>query len=170
MAQKWPNDADSHGDSNVSLSVIKQEVETFRLLQEDQLTDISEHNNSTALQEGVSIGKVYWLEQEVHCYRLEIGDHKVCRRQDTHFINASKLIKLSSITRGRRDAILRAEKVKYTVRKDQIDFRGVWVPFERARYLAVLVGIYDQVQDLFSYDMECVYQMQAVDGEGEALE
>lgn len=164
MGEKWPVKPYIQNKTDDNISVIRQEVENFRLFQEDQLSDTSETNNNTTLQEGVSISKVYWSGEETYCYQLEIGEHKICRRQDTNFINASKLIKLSSMTRGRRDGILRCEKLRYTVRKDRLEFSGIWIPFERAKHLAMSADIYDQVHVLFSYDMELVYQQQVSRG------
>lgn len=173
MAENWPQQRDTHTESDNCFRVIKLEVESLRLFQDDQLGNISEHNNSLALHEGALISKVYWMEQDTYCYQFELGPHRICRREDTHFINASKLIRLAPMTRGRRDGILRSEKVRYITRKGQTDFKGVWVPFERAKYLAVLANIFSHVQALFSYDMESVYQSlvrQRISGSNETME
>lgn len=45
---------------------------------------------------------------------------------DNHMINGTKLFNLTGIARGRRDGILRAEKMKHVVKSGPKHLRGVW--------------------------------------------
>lgn len=133
--------------SHDNLPVVRQEVETFTLFQDDNLSDhISDEDCGLPVQ-GVFIRKLYWSEEDTYCFQLEFDQHKICRRADTHFINATKLMKVCSITRGRRDGLLRSEKIRYVIREGQMDLKGVWIPFERAKHLAIVEGIYKKVRN-----------------------
>lgn len=80
------------------------------------------------------------------------------RREDTNFINGTKLLNVAGMTRGRRDGILKSEKVRYVVKIGAMNLKGVWIPFERALELARNESIVDLLYPLFVKDIKELYQ------------
>ena len=68
-------------------------------------------------------------------------------------INGTKLLNVTSLTRGRRDRILRIEQVKHIVRAGPMDLIGVWITFERALELANSNNITEILYPLFVPDI-----------------
>jgi enhanced filamentous growth protein 1 len=52
---------------------------------------------------------------------------------DNHMINGTKLLNVAGMTRGRRDGILKSEKVRHVVKIGPMHLKGVW-------YVATLCG------------------------------
>lgn len=92
------------------------------------------------------------------CYQVESRGISVSRREDTNFINGTKLLNVAGMTRGRRDGILKSEKVRYVVKIGAMNLKGVWIPFERALELARNEGIVDLLYPLFVKDIKELYQ------------
>ncbi|ODV74579.1 KilA-N domain-containing protein CYBJADRAFT_120572, partial [Cyberlindnera jadinii NRRL Y-1542] len=57
-----------------------------------------------------------WEDEGTVCYQVESRGISVSRREDTNFINGTKLLNVAGMTRGRRDGILKSEKVRYVVK------------------------------------------------------
>lgn len=52
---------------------------------------------------------------------------------DNHMINGTKLLNVAGMTRGRRDGILKSEKVRHVVKIGPMHLKGVWyVPLKPA--------------------------------------
>lgn len=47
-------------------------------------------------------------------------------RSDNHMINGTKLLNVAGMTRGRRDGILKSEKVRHVVKIGPMHLKGVW--------------------------------------------
>jgi protein SOK2 len=45
---------------------------------------------------------------------------------DNHFINGTKLLNVAGMTRGRRDGILKSEKMRHVVKIGPMHLKGVW--------------------------------------------
>ncbi len=45
---------------------------------------------------------------------------------DNHMINGTKLLNVAGMTRGRRDGILKSEKVRNVVKIGPMHLKGVW--------------------------------------------
>ena len=45
---------------------------------------------------------------------------------DNHMINGTKLLNVAGMTRGRRDGILKSEKMKHVVKIGPMHLKGVW--------------------------------------------
>ena len=45
---------------------------------------------------------------------------------DNHFINGTKLLNVAGMTRGRRDGILKSEKLRHVVKIGPMHLKGVW--------------------------------------------
>ena len=57
------------------------------------------------------------------------------------------------MTRGRRDGILKSEKVRHVVKIGPMHLKGVWIPFERALDFANKEKITDQLYPLFVHNI-----------------
>lgn len=45
---------------------------------------------------------------------------------DNHMINGTKLLNVAGMTRGRRDGILKSEKLRHVVKIGPMHLKGVW--------------------------------------------
>lgn len=100
----------------------------------------------------------FWEDEDILCYQFEAKGVIVSRREDTNFINGTKLLNVTHMTRGRRDGILKSERVRHVVKVGSMDLKGVWIPFERARDLAQAESIYEDLKVLFQSDIKNYYQ------------
>ena len=48
---------------------------------------------------------------------------------DNHMINGTKLLNVAGMTRGRRDGILKSEKLRHVVKIGPMHLKGVWYAF-----------------------------------------
>jgi hypothetical protein len=55
--------------------------------------------------------------------RLELFAHP---KADNHMINGTKLLNVAGMTRGRRDGILKSEKMRHVVKIGPMHLKGVW--------------------------------------------
>lgn len=95
-----------------------------------------------------------WEDENTLCYQVEANGVNVVRRADNNFINGTKLLNVTKMTRGRRDGILKAEKVRHVVKIGSMHLKGVWIPFERAQLMAQRENILDCLYPLFVPDIE----------------
>lgn len=56
----------------------------------------------------------------------ECKESKLTRKLDNHMINGTKLLNVAKMTRGRRDGILKSEKVRHVVKIGPMHLKGVW--------------------------------------------
>lgn len=50
---------------------------------------------------------------------------------DNHMINGTKLLNVAGMTRGRRDGILKSEKMRHVVKIGPMHLKGVWCVLTR---------------------------------------
>jgi protein SOK2 len=79
-----------------------------------------------------------------------IGVHN---HTDNHMINGTKLLNVAGMTRGRRDGILKSEKVRHVVKIGPMHLKGVWIPFERALDFANKEKITELLYPLFVHNI-----------------
>ncbi|KAF1849519.1 apses-domain-containing protein [Cucurbitaria berberidis CBS 394.84] len=94
-----------------------------------------------------------WEDEGTLCFEVESKSVRVARREDNHMINATKLLNVAGMNRGRRDGILRAERTRHVVKLGPTNLKGVWIPFERALEFANKERITEQLYPLFVYDI-----------------
>ncbi|KAI9006550.1 transcription regulator HTH, apses-type DNA-binding domain-containing protein [Phycomyces nitens] len=92
---------------------------------------------------------VEWVDECTLCYQVNVNGTCVTRRQDNDMINGTKLLNMANISRGKRDGILKFEKDRMVIRGGIIDFRGVWITFDRAKQLASQYSLTDTLYPLF---------------------
>lgn len=88
-----------------------------------------------------------WEDEGSLCYQVEAKGVCVARREgmtiyaapscerradrcmlaDNHMINGTKLLNVAGMTRGRRDGILKSEKLRHVVKIGPMHLKGVWL-------------------------------------------
>lgn len=53
-------------------------------------------------------------------------EHDANFNLDNHMINGTKLLNVAGMTRGRRDGILKSEKMRHVVKIGPMHLKGVW--------------------------------------------
>ncbi|OQE20536.1 hypothetical protein PENSTE_c013G03053 [Penicillium steckii] len=94
-----------------------------------------------------------WEDEGSLCYQVESKGVCVARREDNHMINGTKLLNVAGMTRGRRDGILKSEKLRHVVKIGPMHLKGVWIPFERALEFANKEKITDLLYPLFVHNI-----------------
>ncbi|KAI0206919.1 apses-domain-containing protein [Astrocystis sublimbata] len=94
-----------------------------------------------------------WEDEGSLCFQVEARGICVARREDNHMINGTKLLNVAGMTRGRRDGILKSEKVRHVVKIGPMHLKGVWIPFERALDFANKEKITDLLYPLFVHNI-----------------
>lgn len=95
-----------------------------------------------------------WEEEGTLCFQVEARGICIARREDNNMINGTKLLNVAGMTRGRRDGILKSEKVRHVVKIGTMYLKGVWIPYERALEFAARERIVDQLYPLFVADIK----------------
>lgn len=103
------------------------------------------------------IATTYWEDEKTICYQVEAQGILVSRREDTSYVNGTKLLNVAGMTRGKRDGILKTEKTKSVVKVGAMNLKGVWIPFERATEIARNEGIDELLYPLFVKDLKSFY-------------
>ncbi|KAI9790228.1 MAG: hypothetical protein M1833_001972 [Piccolia ochrophora] len=94
-----------------------------------------------------------WEDEGSLCFQVEAKGVCVARREDNHMINGTKLLNVAGMTRGRRDGILKSEKMRHVVKIGPMHLKGVWIPFERALDFANKEKITEQLYPLFVHNI-----------------
>jgi protein SOK2 len=68
-------------------------------------------------------------------------------------INGTKLLNVAGMTRGRRDGILKSEKIRHVVKIGPMHLKGVWIPFDRALDFANKEKITELLYPLFVHNI-----------------
>jgi enhanced filamentous growth protein 1 len=94
-----------------------------------------------------------WEDEGSLCFQVEAKGICVARREDNHMINGTKLLNVAGMTRGRRDGILKSEKMRHVVKIGPMHLKGVWIPFDRALDFANREKITEMLYPLFVHDI-----------------
>ncbi|KLU88571.1 cell pattern formation-associated protein stuA [Magnaporthiopsis poae ATCC 64411] len=97
-----------------------------------------------------------WEDEGSLCFQVEARGICVARREDNHMINGTKLLNVAGMTRGRRDGILKSEKVRHVVKIGPMHLKGVWIPFERALDFANKEKITELLYPLFVHNISAL--------------
>lgn len=95
-----------------------------------------------------------WEDEGTLCFQVEARGISVARREDNNMINGTKLLNVAGMTRGRRDGILKSEKIRHVVKIGTMYLKGVWIPYERALEFATKEKIVDLLYPLFVADIK----------------
>ncbi|KAK5652472.1 hypothetical protein OQA88_10516 [Cercophora sp. LCS_1] len=94
-----------------------------------------------------------WEDEGSLCFQVEARGICVARREDNHMINGTKLLNVAGMTRGRRDGILKSEKLRHVVKIGPMHLKGVWIPFDRALDFANKEKITELLYPLFVHNI-----------------
>lgn len=94
-----------------------------------------------------------WEDEQTLCFQVEHNGTCIARRADNNMINGTKLLNVTGMTRGRRDGLLKGEKVRHVVKIGTMYLKGVWIPYERALDFAVRENLVDRLYPLFVADI-----------------
>ncbi|KAH7325991.1 hypothetical protein B0I35DRAFT_405305 [Stachybotrys elegans] len=94
-----------------------------------------------------------WEDEGSLCFQVEARGICVARREDNHMINGTKLLNVAGMTRGRRDGILKSEKIRHVVKIGPMHLKGVWIPYERALDFANKEKITELLYPLFVHNI-----------------
>lgn len=94
-----------------------------------------------------------WEDESTLCFQVDVKGTCVARREDNHMINGTKLLNVAGMTRGRRDGILKSEKLKHVVKIGPMHLKGVWIPFDRALDFANKEKITELLYPLFVHNI-----------------
>ncbi|KAI9725533.1 MAG: hypothetical protein M1828_003021 [Chrysothrix sp. TS-e1954] len=94
-----------------------------------------------------------WEDEGTVCFQVEVNGICVARREDNCFINGTKLLNVANMTRGRRDGLLKSEKVRHVTKIGPMHLKGVWIPFDRALEFANKEKITEQLYPLFLHNI-----------------
>jgi protein SOK2 len=94
-----------------------------------------------------------WEDEGSLCFQVEARGICVARREDNHMINGTKLLNVAGMTRGRRDGILKSEKVRHVVKIGPMHLKGVWIPYDRALEFANKEKITEMLYPLFVHNI-----------------
>ncbi|KAF5102745.1 hypothetical protein D0Z00_000237 [Geotrichum galactomycetum] len=97
-----------------------------------------------------------WEDEGTLCFQVEARGICVARREDNNMINGTKLLNVSGMTRGRRDGILKGEKIRHVVKAGAMHLKGVWIPYDRALEFANKEKIIDLLYPLFVNDLKAL--------------
>ncbi|ODQ63242.1 apses-domain-containing protein, partial [Nadsonia fulvescens var. elongata DSM 6958] len=97
-----------------------------------------------------------WEDENTLCFQVEARGICVARREDNDFINGTKLLNVAGMTRGRRDGILKGEKIRHVVKAGAMHLKGVWIPYDRGLEFANKEKIIDLLYPLFVTDIKSV--------------
>ncbi|CCF56440.1 hypothetical protein KAFR_0B01410 [Kazachstania africana CBS 2517] len=118
------------------------------------ISKLGDYNTSTKQYLKPRMITTMWEDEKTLCYQVEANGVSVVRRADNDMINGTKLLNVTKMTRGRRDGILRGEKVRNVVKIGSMHLKGVWIPFERAYLIAQREKIVDLLYPLFVKDIK----------------
>ncbi|KAJ1905461.1 hypothetical protein LPJ81_001917 [Coemansia sp. IMI 209127] len=93
-----------------------------------------------------------WEDEQTLVYQVDCRGICVARRHDDNMINGTKLLNVVGMSRGKRDGILKNEKGRRVVKVGPMHLKGVWIPFERARFLAEQFKVLEVLFPIFQPD------------------
>lgn len=121
------------------------------------------------------IATTYWESEKTTCYQVQAHKVVVSRRENDDYVNGTKLLNVTGMTRGKRDGLLKTEKGRVVIRNGPMNLKGVWIPFHRASEIARNEGVdkllyplfVDQIRDFFREHGQELRQEPSLDTDGE---
>ncbi|KAJ4417985.1 transcriptional regulator swi6 [Gnomoniopsis sp. IMI 355080] len=92
----------------------------------------------------------------VEVYEMEVNNVAVMRRRDDSHLNATQILKVAGLDKGKRTKIL--EKEIQTGEHEKVQggygkYQGTWISFERGVQVCRQYGVEDLLRPLLTYDM-----------------
>lgn len=110
------------------------------------ITQAAEHQNSKQVFASVYSG--------VPVFEMQCRQVSVMRRRADKFLNATQILKVAGVDKGRRTKIL--EREVQTGQHEKVQggygkYQGTWIPFERGVEIAEQYGVLEFLRPLFDY-------------------
>src|SRR5689334_16058815 len=91
----------------------------------------------------------------VHVYEMDVGGVAVMRRQKDNWLNATQILKVAGVEKGRRTKIL--EKEIQTGEHEKVQggygkYQGTWIPFERGLQVCEQYGVKETLHKLLTHN------------------
>ncbi|CEP16951.1 hypothetical protein [Parasitella parasitica] len=91
----------------------------------------------------------------VPVFEMVVNGVAIMRRRTDSYMNATQILKVASIDKGKRTKIL--EKEILTGEHEKVQggygkYQGTWIPCERSKELASKYGVYDQLAPLLDFE------------------
>ncbi|KAG2734421.1 hypothetical protein G9P44_002427 [Scheffersomyces stipitis] len=149
----YPKPLHNHSNSNTSTTTNSS----------SKISHSRNSSSSSTVQEYPDVAKpkiatVFWEDEKTICYQVRARGVLVSRREDTNFVNGTKLLNVIGMTRGKRDGILKTEKTRNVVKVGSMNLKGVWIPFDRAFEIARNEGVDEALHPLFVKDIKTFYK------------
>jgi len=93
----------------------------------------------------------------VDVYEMEVNNIAVMRRRNDSWLNATQILKVAGVDKGKRTKILEKE-IQATGEHEKVQggygkYQGTWVKFERGVEVCKQYGVEDLLRPLLTYDM-----------------
>ncbi|KAJ2794415.1 transcriptional regulator swi6, partial [Coemansia guatemalensis] len=91
----------------------------------------------------------------IHVYEMICRGIAVMRRRSDSWLNATQILKVAGVEKGRRTKILEREVLTGVHEKIQGGYgkyQGTWVPFERGVQLCHQYAVFDYVRPILEHD------------------
>lgn len=106
------------------------------------------------------VATTYWDEEHTTCFQVRVDNIVVLRRENDNYVNGTKLLNVTGMTRGKRDGMLKIEKGRLVMRNGSMNLKGVWIPFERAAEIARNEGVDQMLYPLFVDDIREAFRLE----------
>lgn len=123
------------------------------------------------------VATTYWESENTTCFQVQARNVVVSRRENDDYVNGTKLLNVTGMTRGKRDGLLKTEKGRVVIRNGPMNLKGVWIPFKRAAEIARNEGVdkllyplfVNQIRDFFQEQGQELRQEPSLDTETELI-
>ncbi|KAL8381970.1 hypothetical protein RB595_005975 [Gaeumannomyces hyphopodioides] len=115
------------------------------------------HFSDQAAKRNDDLPKIYTaVYSGVDVYEMEVNDVAVMRRRNDSWLNATQILKVAGVDKGKRTKIL--EKEIQTGEHEKVQggygkYQGTWIRFEKAVEVCRQYGVEDLLRPLLTYDM-----------------
>lgn len=104
------------------------------------------------------IATTFWESEKTTCFQVQAHKVVVSRRESDDYVNGTKLLNVTGMTRGKRDGLLKTEKGRVVIRNGPMNLKGVWIPFNRASEIARNEGVDKLLYPLFVNQIRDFFQ------------
>ncbi|CAO0789772.1 unnamed protein product [Mucor circinelloides] len=103
------------------------------------------------------VGSIYSaVYSGVPVFEMIVNGIAIMRRRTDSYMNATQILKVASIDKGKRTKILEKEVLPGEHEKVQGGYgkyQGTWIPCQKSKELAIKYGVYEQLSPLIDFDL-----------------
>ncbi|KAI9248634.1 hypothetical protein BY458DRAFT_494284 [Sporodiniella umbellata] len=109
-------------------------------------------------------GRIYSaVYSGVAVFEMIVNGVAVMRRQKDSYMNATQILKVANIDKGKRTKILEKEVLLGEHEKVQGGYgkyQGTWIPFDKSKELAERYNVLELLSPLFEFDVNCTFAIE----------